>query len=135
MSFVPYVENLSFFGQWARLIEGCRNHLRQLGLKLDEGVYQQQNLEQFFAKQVPVALHQEKEILRQPFVPPECQEHMFAGRVADDLDLEYTYIHFIRLVAIALSEPFKAAVLDALAEVLLDGRVCVCASVCACVCV
>jgi ankyrin repeat protein len=62
--------------------------------------------------------------LRQSFVPPACRgREAFTGNITSDLDLEYTYVHVLRLVALALDAQFKAAVGDALGDLLSDGGV------------
>ena len=60
---------------------------------------------------------------RQSLVPPQCIGQQFNKHsAAHDLDLECTYIHFVRLVALALDGSFQKSVTDVLMGVKRGGR-------------
>jgi len=111
---------------WDDMKNGCVSHMRALGQQLDDKFQEQElgaRLGTFTAEQAP---HHPK--LRQ-IVPPQCGPGMFSDDLNDkgrQNDLECTYIHFLRLIALALDGAFQKAVSEVLCDAglrLVGGKV------------
>ena len=102
---------------WARMCEklqrGFKDHLIKLGHELDV-FYQDHNLGELLGKYNPVSINHPAE--RRQFVPLQCQLNAFGGdaTVAADYNRECIYIHFLRLLSLALDNPFQQTVRDRL---------------------
>jgi ankyrin repeat protein len=136
-----FTTNLAWAGAWDELQGGIRAHMRQLGGPLDD-VFHKLDLKRRlgdYDPQVPAATgggggggddddDDDTERLMQ-LVPTACASVRFSGGedlVAQD-DLECTYIHFLRLLALALDDAFQKHVNMAFKKAdvrLVGGGVC-----------
>jgi len=123
-----FATNLQWAGQWTTLKDGCTQRMQHLGNILNSKWFESLGLGQKLGSYVPSLMSTTKQNMRQPMVPAECARELRQPGddptiIAKNLFLERTYIHFLRLIAIALDEPFAAAVTDALADLLVGGSV------------
>ena len=108
-----FTTNLDTFGHaWEDLQSGCSNHMRALGTQLD-ALFQTQDLRARLGTYDPVGTG-----LSSPkvsahvvqFVPAQCAPDQFGDDLVCNNDLECTYIHFLRLLALALDDGFQKTV-------------------------
>ena len=129
-----FTTNLVWAEQWERLKEGCAAHMHRLGGQLKQ-LYEAQNLHDVLGLYEPPiigpstpasspGLAEHPGETRQSLVPPQCSSAAFevAGVVASR-NLECTYIHFVRMIALALDDVFQRSVTRVLDGLLVDGRV------------
>ena len=106
--------------------------LIELGLQVEEGLFERENLAASIGAYDPTrdsvspknpsfgnasAAPLQPCVARQCVIPAACRPNRFGGSSAthaQDLRLERAYIHFLRLLGLALNLPFQKAVQDAL---------------------
>ena len=123
---LQFTHNLGWAGMWDYLQMGLRSHLRMLGARMDD-VFCKMDLEHRlggYDPQLPdgggggeaasppammTAGASPCAAELPQFVPAACRAQQFSGDddVVAHSDLECTYIHFLRLLAMALDEPFR----------------------------
>eukprot|EP00750_Incisomonas_marina_P000137 INCI10143.1.p1 GENE.INCI10143.1~~INCI10143.1.p1 ORF type:complete len:584 (+),score=60.21 INCI10143.1:83-1753(+) len=127
-----YTANLTWLGQWTRLQTACKERMTELGLQVEEGLFERENLAASIGAYDPTrdsvspknpsfgnasAAPLQPCVARQCVIPAACRPNRFGGSSAthaQDLRLERAYIHFLRLLGLALNLPFQKAVQDAL---------------------
>ena len=105
--------NLPWAEAWYSLQEGCADYLTTLGTRLHD-IFEAQQLGTHFGGYNPVqtyvagAMHQ--------YIPSECVPDAFVGNanLVADHDLECTYIHFLRHLALAFDTCFQQTVREQL---------------------
>lgn len=139
-----FTTNLVWAGQWNRLKEGCAAHMHRLGGQLKQ-FYEDQNLRAVLGSYeppiigpaaaaaatpappspglLPLPAEQPSET-RQSLVPQQCSPAAFeVAGIAESRSLECTYIHFVRMIALALDDTFQRSVNRVLDGLLVDGGV------------
>ena len=111
-----YTMNLGWASSFKTLVNGCKDHLVQMGLKIDD-FYRVHNLRRQFMDYHPVPHDVDPASLRQ-LVPAECREELFGGSstLSVNYDRECTYVHYLRLLGLALDTSFPLIVSDKLAS-------------------
>ena len=109
-----YTLNLEWAGGWKQLINGCTDHLTKLGQELNT-FYQANNLVFELGGYNPIPQIPVFSETRQ-FVPKECTFSAGNAAIASDYNQECTYIHFLRLLGLALENSFHQTVSDRLAS-------------------
>ena len=139
-----FTTNLGWAGQWGAFRDGCRNTLLALGQPL-ERAYEEGNLRQLLGDFNPVPEADESDPnegadkpgpyppttatampssrLRQ-YIPPQCQASAFTTHVSlHNANLEAVYVHFLRLIAVAMNGAFQQRVKDVLTGSGVGGSV------------
>ena len=111
-----FTTNLQWaYPAWDNLQSGCVKHMRVLGDQLD-ALFQAQDLRARLGAYDPLRMDPSSPKassapLPAQFVPTQCAAHQFNHKdPCKNRDLECTYIHFLRLFALAVDDAFQKTV-------------------------
>ena len=119
-----FTHHLKWAQSFDTLQRMCAQRLRALGNMLRVSVFESQNLGKVLGTYKP-RLNEAigKDGLRQQFlIPPACLVHRHSDEL-ERVSAEAAYIHFLRMIALAIHGPFQSSVQNALQRLALSGRV------------
>ena len=106
-----FPENLMGAGAWDGLKAGCAKLVDDIGSELEVREFNGKDLAAVLGQCSPKIRggpENANAIVRQSVIPSQCGPSRFrSSNIVAEIELEYTYIHFVRLLATALNTPFQ----------------------------
>ena len=121
-----YTSNLEWLQEWESLNIGCEKRMHTIGNVLEAEQYQGCGLANILGTFEPKLKVPAGVRVRQSVVPVQAIADSTGAhndRLSSQLDLEYTYIHFLRMLALAFDKAFAKEINATIGELLVGNKV------------